>query len=291
MPDSSPPGQISVAVQGEMGSFSELATYEFFPERDVAICPCETFGDLFAAVHEGRADFGMAPVENSLAGSIHQVWDLLVSRPLPVIGEIFLRISHCLISYPGSGLDDIRNVYSHPQALAQCRDFLRSRGDICEHEVYDTAGAVQMIKARGREGDAAIGPAQAAADQGMEILARAIETQENNYTRFLVLSRQRPSLDCHAPMKTTVVGILPDTGRRLPAVLQALEKQGIRLLKVELSNRLGEPWAYDLYLEFEGSSTGPAAVALSDIAGSCDQLTVVGSYPPGRTAIPSLRQR
>ena len=290
MPDASSSAQISVAVQGELGSFSELAAHEFFPGRDVAICPCETFAELFAAVHDGRADFGMAPVENSLAGSIHEVWDLLVSRPLSIIGETLLRVSHCLISHPGARLEDIRNVYSHPQALAQCRDFLRSHGDICEHEVYDTAGGVQMIKARGRKGDAAIGPAQAAADQGMEILARTIETQEENYTRFLVLGREQPCFDGDALLKTTVAGTLTDTGRDLPAVLQALEKQGIELLKVELCKRLGEPWAYDLYLEFEGSSTGPAALALNDIAERCDQLTVIGSYPPGRIAIPRLRQ-
>jgi len=291
MPDASTPARIRVAVQGELGSFSELAAYEFFPERDVAICPCESFVDLFAAVDEGRADFGMAPVENSLAGSIHQVWELLVSRPLPVMGEILLRVSHCLISHPGARLEDIRDVYSHPQALAQCRDFLRSHGHIREHEVYDTAGAVKMIKARERQGDAAIGPAQSASDQGMEILARAIETQEENYTRFLVLSREPASLEGQTPLKTTVVGALADTGRRLPEVLQVLEEQEIGVLKVELRKRLGEPWAYDLYLEFEGGAEGPAALALECMAESCRQLTVIGSYPPGRAAIPRLHQR
>ena len=291
MADASAPTQICVAVQGEMGSFSELAAYEFFPQHEVAICPCETFADLFAAVHEGRADSGMAPVENSLAGSIHQVWDLLVSRPLPVIGEILLRVSHCLIGHPGARLEDIRDVYSHPQALAQCGDFLRSHEDMREHEVYDTAGAVQMIKAGKRPSDAAIGPAQAAADQGMEILARAIETQEENYTRFLVLSREPASFDGQAPLKTTVVGSLADTARHLPEVLQTLGEQGIRVLKVELPKRLGEPWAYGLYLEFEGSHEGPAALALEHMSESCGQLTVVGSYPPGRAAIPRLHQR
>ena len=142
----SPP--LTVAVQGELGSNSELAAREYFDGSEVTIVPCRTFAALFDAVHSETAEFGMAPVDNSMGGSIHEVWELLVDTPLPIEGEIFLRISHCLISHRGTRLTDIRRIYSHPQALAQCREYLSSQQDVDVEEVYDTAGAVKMIAER-----------------------------------------------------------------------------------------------------------------------------------------------
>ena len=138
----------TVAFQGEPGAYSELAAYEFF-SADVQIKPCASFSDLFAAVEQGNAQYGMAPVDNSLGGSIHPVWDLLASRTLPIAGEIQLRIQHCLIAHPGTRLQDVRRVYSHVQALAQCQAYLQNLEKVEQEEVYDTAGAVKIIKKRG----------------------------------------------------------------------------------------------------------------------------------------------
>ena len=139
---------MSVAVQGELGSNSALAAAQFF-STDVPIVPCATFADLFEAVTGGKAHYGMAPLENSLAGSIHDVWQLLSQHHLPVAGEIYFHVDHCLIAHPDVALDDLRRVYSHEQALAQCQNFLLGLKNAQQKAFYDTAGAVQWIKEKG----------------------------------------------------------------------------------------------------------------------------------------------
>ncbi|MFC1526739.1 prephenate dehydratase [Candidatus Latescibacterota bacterium] len=286
-----PSPAVTVAVQGELGSNSELAAHEFFGDRPLTIHPCATFAGLFESVAGGDADFGMAPVENSLAGSIHEVWRLLPEHRLPVCGEILLRISHCLISHPGSSLGDICDVYSHPQALAQCHDFLHSLDGARQHEVYDTAGAVKMIKERGVRGEAAIASAQAAVDHGMEIVAGDLETRIENFTRFLVLHGGQAPLQGSGETKTTVVAQLGDRAGALPELLQPLRRRDLEVLKVESAKRLGEPWAYDIYLEFTGEATdGEGEAALREMGEVADQVVVVGSYPAGRRAVASLRR-
>ena len=284
----------TVAVQGELGSNSELAAHEFFGDGPLEIVACPTFTALFDAVGQGRARFGMAPVENSLAGSVHPVWDLLAERRLPVAGEILLRISHCLISHPGAGLGDIADVYSHPQALAQCERYLNSLEGVRQHEVYDTAGAVKMIAERGVRGEAAIASAQAAADYDMLIVAADIETQHENYTRFLILSAEpvEPPAEDAGPVRTTVVAELGDRARRLPELLAPLAGRGIEILKVECTKRLGQPWTYVAYLDLAANSADPAVEsALAEMAGVAARLQVVGPYPAGRRAEPRFHTR
>ncbi len=279
-----------VAVQGELGSYSELAAREFFC-APIAIRPCATFEELFAAVARGEAEYGMAPIENSLGGSIHPVWELLAEQALPIIGEILLRVDHCLIAHPGTRLDQVRRVCSHPQALAQCQEYLRTLGNVVQEEVYDTAGAVKMIKESGSREAAAIASAQAAADYDMAILAENIQTDQRNFTRFLILGH-RPGPAGGGALKTTLILSLPDTARALPEVLSSLTSRHIEVLKVESRKRLGYPWEYLFYIEVSGDAADPRLkAALAEIGSQSTWLRLVGSYPPGRTSAARLHTR
>lgn len=285
---------LAVAIQGELGSNSELAVREYFAHiapADLTIVCCRTFDELFDAVHDGRAQVAMAPVENSLAGSIHDVWRLLVERPLPVRGELRLRITHCLIGLPGTDLAQIRRVRSHPQALAQCHRFLHELQEVDIEAVYDTAGAVQMLKDEGNRQEAAIASAQAAADHGMEIIARDLSEGEN-FTRFLVLGQSVEDCDSGGQTKTTLMLQMGGLAAGLASVLASLTKQGLSTLKVETHKRAAVPWSYDVYLEFAGDAETPAAQSAIDTMGSvAEAVHVIGSYPSGKDVDPKLLDR
>ncbi len=281
-----------VAVQGELGSNSELAAREYFEAGQIDILPCRSFEDLFAAVEAGRAGAAIAPVENSLAGSIHDVWDLFCENPsIPATGEIRLRVVHCLIGLPGATLADIRRVRSHPQALAQCGDYLCALDGVGVEAVYDTAGAVQIIKFEDCRREAAIASAQAAADHDMQILAEDLSAADK-FTRFLVLgdgaaSASAPREQVQTNVKTTVVLEMEQAAAGLPAVLGVLARNGIEVLKVETHKRVGRPWAYRVYLEFAGA----AQPAIDEITDLVADVCVVGTYPTGVAAEPRLHRR
>lgn len=276
-----------IAIQGELGSNSELAAREYFAAQAIDILPCYSFADMFAAVADGRAGAAMAPVENSLAGSIHDVWDLFLEHDTPISGEIRLRVVHCLIGLPYAELANVRRVRSHPQALAQCDDFLKSLHDVEVEAVYDTAGAVQMIKTENRPEEAAIASAQAAGDHHMQILAEDLSAADN-FTRFLVLGQ---GVEGGGTVKTTVIAEMAHTAAALPAVLGLLAARGIEVLKVETHKRAGRPWAYGVYLEFVGGTDGVAAEAIEQMRNFVDSLRIVGTYPSGIAAEPRLHAR
>jgi prephenate dehydratase len=276
-----------VAVQGELGSNSELAALEYFDHRSIEILPCYCFGDLFAAIEQGRAHAAMAPIENSLAGSIHDVWDLFLDHHPHVAGEIRLRVVHCLIGLPGATMADVQRVRSHPQALAQCGEYLAALPDVAVEAVYDTAGAVKIIKSENRCQEAAIASAQAASDHGMRILAEDLSVADN-FTRFLVLGEGAPG---GGSLKSTVILEMEHTVAALPAVLGLLAAQGIEVLKVETRKRMGRSWAYGVYLEFAGATDGSAAQALAEAATFVASMQIVGTYPTGIAAEPRLHRR
>lgn len=253
--------------------------------------PCETFAGLFDAVGDGRAAYGMAPVENSLAGSIDPVWDLLVSRRPFVAGELYLRIEHCLIGHPGAKLDGVRRVYSHQQALAQCQQFIRGLAGVVEEEFYDTAGAVKMIKERGNAEEAAIASAQAALDYQMQILAESIQTDRENFTRFLVLAGGDVEAQAR-PSKSTVVLKADLSTLSTSKLLSALSRQGIEVSKLETRKCLGEPWRYLVYLDLEGDvAEGPIQAVLKELKSLVSEVHLVGSYASGRRREPRLRRQ
>ncbi|TFH03841.1 MAG: 3-deoxy-7-phosphoheptulonate synthase, partial [Spirochaetales bacterium] len=188
--------ELAVAFQGERGAYSEMALVRFFQDMEYRAVPKRRFRDVFEAVLEGSAAYGIVPVENSLAGSVHENYDLLLQFPdLRVVGQIKLRVIHSLIGVPGATMDAVTRVFSHPQALAQCDDFLTSRETWELVPFYDTAGSVKHIAELGLPENAAVANAQAAEFYGMQIIKEGIETNPSNYTRFVILSREDVKLD------------------------------------------------------------------------------------------------
>ncbi|HQQ25753.1 MAG TPA: prephenate dehydratase domain-containing protein, partial [Methanomassiliicoccales archaeon] len=181
--------EMIIAFQGVRGAYSEDAVHAWDEGAEALECP--EFIDLFDAVRSGRADLGMLPVENSIEGSVTAANDLLFRSDLWVVGEVMVRIRHCLIGHPGAGVQDVRRVYSHPQALAQCRDLLTSHPEWEKVPAYDTAGSVRMVKERGLREEAAIASRRAAETYGMAVLMEDVQSVRDNITRFFVLSRER----------------------------------------------------------------------------------------------------
>jgi prephenate dehydratase len=265
-----------VAFQGEPGANSEAAAIRHFGDAAEAV-PCENFDILFDCVTSGSADYAVAPIENTLAGSIHRNYDLLAYHDLHIIGEEILRIEHFLIAAPGVTAEDIRAVISQPPALAQCDHYLRARGWARE-AAYDTAGAVKLLKASGRRDAAAIAPRRAADVYGMQILASNIEDNAENYTRFVVLGRE--PVEPRSPYKTSIVFTLNNTPGALFKALSVFALRDIDLTKIESRPIPGSPWQYSFYLDFSESIFQPRGKrALEHLAEITTTLRVLGSYP------------
>ena len=267
---------LTVAFQGEAGAYSEEATFRFFGSSILAR-PCESLEDVFQVVEQGEAQFAVVPVENSLEGSISRAYDLLLDSDLRVCGEVELRVSHCLIASPETRLDSIKKVYSHPQALGQCRSFLRHLG--CEVvPTHDTAGSVRIIKEQGITDSAAIASARAAEIYGMKILAREIEDNTNNFTRFFVLSKQDSP-----PSGNDKTSIVFSVRHKPGALYQALNEFAVRninLTKIESRPTRQKPWEYYFYLDFQGHREDKVAQeVLEKLAETSIFVKVLGSYP------------
>ncbi|MEJ5328379.1 MAG: prephenate dehydratase [Candidatus Bathyarchaeia archaeon] len=267
---------MKVAFQGEKGAYSESAIYAFFSGQ-VEVKPCRDLKEVFESVEKQEAQFGVVPVENSLEGSVNQTYDLFLTYDLKVCGEIIIRISHCLIANPSTKLEDVKTVYSHPQALAQCRRFLERFGRELV-PTYDTAGSVKMLKEKGLKDAAAIASEKAAEIYGMKILAREIEDNLENYTRFFVLSKE------DAPMtgrdKTSIIFAAAHTPGSLYHALGEFAKRGINLTKIESRPTKKKPWEYNFYLDFEGHRTEEnCAAALKALEKSALFVKILGSYP------------
>jgi len=266
---------VKVAFQGERGAFSEDAVITFF--RDAEFLPCSYLSDVFEAVLTDRADFGVVPVENSQAGSINDTYDLLLSYPLNIFGEINLRIRHCLMALPGQSVDEIRTVYSHPQALAQCEEFLRK----LSAEVvptYDTAGSAKRIEEEGLRRYAAVASRRAAQIYGLEILAEKIETNVNNYTKFFVIAKEEA--EPTPKSKTSLVFGTKNIPGALYASLGAFATRGINLTKLESRPSKRKPWEYVFYVDFEGHISDKACQeAIRELKRKTSFNRILGSYP------------
>lgn len=271
--------QTGVAFQGEPGAYSEEAAFQFFGSS-VQVKPCECLDDVFKAVEGSEVPFGIIPVENSLEGSVSRTYDLLLDSSLKVCGETELRVIHCLIAHPGARLDSIKKVYSHPQALGQCKTFLKHLG----YELvptYDTAGSVKMIKEGKIMDGGAIASARAAEIYGMQILAREIEDNPNNFTRFFILSHNDSPPSGND--KTSIVFSVKHSPGALYQSLKELASRGINLTKIESRPTRQKPWEYNFYLDFEGHREDKASKeALENLENTSIFVKVLGSYPKAK---------
>ncbi len=266
---------MKIAFQGEPGAYSEQAVFDYF--GDVKTCPHESFSAVFESVTAGGCDAALIPIENSLAGSIHQNYDLLVRNELHISGEYFLRVRHCLIVSPGMKKKDIQRVISHPQALGQCSAYLRGL-NVKVESVYDTAGSVKMLKASNDGMTAAIASQCAADLYGMQILEEGIEDNPENYTRFLAI--QRELIVPKGESKTSIVFTLKNQSGALFKALSVFALREIDLTKIESRPLQGKPWEYLFYVDLIGAvREEKVRRALDHLGELALTLRLLGSYP------------
>lgn len=270
-----------VAYLGPKGTHTEEAAKEYFGTEGIEFLPYWTVEEVFRAVDSGEAKWGIVPVENSLEGSVPATLSLLLDSNLLICGEIERRIRHCLLASPGTKLEDVRIVFSHPQALMQCKRFLETIIPKAERrELSSTAKAVEIAKATPMA--AAIGTEASAQLYGMDILAKGIEDHPNNYTRFLIIGLER--LPKTGNDKTSLIFSVPNVPGALHGALGALSLRNINLVKVESRPTKGKPWEYIFYVDFEGHMDDQRCKeALEELKSKTTFLKVLGSYPKHRT--------
>lgn len=266
-----------VAFQGERGAFSEEAAVKLLG-ASVTLVPRPTFESLFAATAEGAADLALAPVENTLAGSVHRVYDLLLDSPLHVAAEVVIPIRHLLIGCPGSTLESLRTVESHPVALAQCERFFASRPDIRRLASEDTAGSVAAVLRSRDPTRAAIAGRRAAEIYGGVVLREGLEDRAENYTRFLLLAPE-PCADAGADKLSLVLKLAHRPGA-LHLALEPFARRGIDLLKIESRPVCGRPWEYHFYLDLRTAPGDPEGeAALAELRERAAGVRILGHYP------------
>lgn len=263
-----------VAFQGEHGAYGEVAARHLVP--DGAYIPCLEFIDVFRGVEEGYLDLGVVPVENSLEGAVTQVNDLLTTTELKVVGEAKVKVSHSLLATEATDYREIRQVYSHPQALAQCRGFLM-RNKLEARPYYDTAGAAKMLARENPNAAAAIASALCAELYDLEIIKEGVEDGPSNSTRFLLLSRQ----PCEtAGGKTSLIFATPHEAGRLYGVLRLFADANINLTRISSMPLRSDPSNYAFFLDFEGSEKDEK---VAEVLQKMEELTIslkyLGSYP------------
>jgi prephenate dehydratase len=275
-----------VAFQGIAGAYSEQAILQFFGPQVTSV-PYQTFTDIFLAVENGETDYGMLPVENAVAGSVTQSYELLVEHDLRVHAEVIFRVRHMLLALPGTQLTDIKRVRSHPQALAQCQRYL-VRHDLEAKPAFDTAGSARDL-AEERQADTAVIASELAAQlYNLEIIDPAIEDYSFNYTRFFVLASESPPRAQRN--KTSLLFTTPHQPGVLYECLGEFAKRRINLTKIESRPRLNQPWQYIFYLDFEGHCQDPECeAAIMALLRRSSFVKLLGSYPAATTPIHNER--
>ena len=266
-----------VAYQGEAGAFSEAAAIAALGD-EIQPVPCESFEDVFEALEEERVDRAVLPFENSLAGSIHRNYDLILRHDFHIVGEYGLRVRHHLMGLAGQSIGDIEEVLSHPQALSQCEYYLRDL-DVRRRTTYDTAGSAKIVRQKKLCGVAAIASRRAAEVYDLEIFAEGIEDDAENYTRFLILGRSEETPNSQVASKTSIVFSLHDEPSILFKALSVFALRDIDLTKLESRPLRGRRWRYLFYLDFAGNVTEERSQnALRHLREIAPMLRVLGSY-------------
>lgn len=265
-----------IAIQGEAGSFSHEAAQGLAGDA-LDLLPCRTFDLLFSAVTEGRAERGLVPIENSLAGSIHENYDRLRAQPLHIVGETQVRVRHCLIARPGTSLSGIRRVASHPVALAQCRRFFTEHPGLEPVAAYDTAGSVRDLMSSTLGPEGVIASALAANLYGAAVLQSGLEDDPENYTRFVLVAREPATIA--GPSKLSLTFTLPNSPGALYRALGAFASRNINMSKIESCPLTGRPWEYVFYVDVSGDPADQVRAALAELGGLTKELRILGWYP------------
>lgn len=268
-----------VLIQGIAGCFHDTAARRFFDGEPIETLPCESFDRLFERLAADPTLFGIAAIENTIAGSLLPNHELLRRSPLRVIGEVKLRISHVLCALPGQRLDAIGEIRSHPIALMQCGDFLKRLPEARIVERDDTAGSAREIADGALLGTAAVCGADAAARYGLEVLAAGIETNRHNFTRFLVLAdRSRSVGDAEAADKASLLFTLPHTQGSLSKVLAVLSFYDINLTKIQSLPIIGREWEYRFYIDVTFDDCARYRRAVEAVRPLTSDFAVLGEY-------------
>lgn len=277
---------ITVAYQGAEGAYSYIAAMKHFGPRDIQVIYRGemSFSSMLQSVKDGLAHYAMLPIENTTAGSINEAYDLLAGMNLSIVGEEVLLIEHCLVAIKGATLENLKRIYSHPQALAQCSNFL-SRLSHCIVESYlDTAMAVKNVKLENDLTQAAIASEEAAELYKLSVLNRNIANQKDNYTRFVVVAKEGAQYDERVSCKTSLIFATKHEEGALLKCLNVLASYDLNLTKLESRPRPNIPWEYLFYLDFEGNISNPDVKdALKELSSNTSFLRVLGSYPARTT--------
>jgi len=275
-----------VSFQGAEGAYSHLAARKYFGEREGAIefHGFPTFSRALSEAESGEAGYAFLPIENTTAGSINETYDLLRHTSLAIVGEEILEVRHCLLGLPGASLTRITRVVSHPQALAQCTRFLAELPGASAVPFVDTAEAARHVREAGDPTLAAIASEEAGQRHSLDVLRRDIADQEENWTRFVVVSALALKPDPRIPTKTSLVFSTPHRHGALAHCLNFLDAHGLNLTKLESRPVPRHPWEYLFYVDFEGAETEDAAArAIASLTAECPYLKVLGSYPARTT--------
>lgn len=281
-----------VAIQGVSGANHEIAAREFFNDYDVEVVPCMTFEELFRRVREESDLYGICAIENTLVGSIQANYTLLKDSGLEVIGEYKLRIKHNLMALPGVTMDEIREVHSHPMALAQCKAFFNDYPHIRLIESEDTALTAKEVAEKGLRDVAAIAPEIAAEIYGLNILHKGIETNKKNFTRFLVVNEsgvldRDELLSQNRIDRASIVFSLPQAGEvgSLSKILTMLSFYGMNLTKIQSNPVVGHEWEYIFYIDISFRNYTRYVQAISAVRPLCASLNILGEYETGRQSV------
>jgi prephenate dehydratase len=272
--------KIRVAFQGEAGAFSEAAAVQLYGDMIITV-PRPTFDATFRAITDGHADALLVPVENSLAGSVVRVYDLLLESELTITAETILPIEMNLIGCPGASLSEIRSVSSHPMALAQCERFFGRHPSIKRLPAEDTAGSVREMLVRGDKTHAAIAGKYAADRYRGEIIAERIQDNAENFTRFVFLQPAKQAASANRPeaRKMSIAMRLAHRPGSLLSSLEPFSRNGVNLLKIESRPIHGRPWEYQFFIDVEADAVSRLEKALAELREAAHEVRVLGLYP------------
>jgi prephenate dehydratase len=275
-----------IVIQGGYGAFHEIAAYAYFDNEDIEIVPRDTFKDLFTALKQGKVDYGITAIENSIAGSILPNYSLLLESDLKIVGEIYLRIKQNLVALPGQTIQDIKEVHSHPMAILQCQRFFDDYPEIKLVDTADTALSAKEISDKKIMGVAAISSARAAERYLLTIISEGIETHNRNYTRFLILKNRNDEIHHENEInKASLTFALAHKIGSLSKVLSILSYYEINLAKVQSMPIIGEDWEYQFFVDVEIDNYLLYTQAIEAIKPFISDLQILGEYLKGKSTM------